>query len=247
MLDNHKHISSLIAKRKYNKSDKGRAAYKRYDEKRKEKRKREREEKKRREGLPPPTLMELVSDPVLGQYMRRSNTPREEIKKKSTVFMITINTHVVYMTADHPFKIRFKAFMEKYFNNNTKLVLNECLEDQKEEKEEENKIIYSRIEWRIEIGKKQQKIHSHILIEMEHTGKYKFNRKKLQELGRKELGKNPHVFISATGSPARNWYYYMTKDDIIHPKKFSEMGEEEEEEEIFAPFGDNYECECESD
>lgn len=197
---------------KYSRSAKGKAKRKEYYLKHKDRLKRAREAKKVPERVP--TLDEIVNDPILGPSMRRSLCL--ETKKKTSEYFLTINTNRKYLDCSDEFKRKFLDFMIDMFSNEG--ILFHCLVDVSSDSDDNNVIFFENVSsknlnWRIEVGRRQYRLHAHALISLEHTGEYIFDGSAFRELLLETFGYKLHFKVDSHPNKVKNWVNYISKDD----------------------------------
>ena len=164
-----------------------------------------------------PSLLEIVSDPVLGPYLRRSKESKLEMKRRTSEFFLTINSNQIFQDCSLEFKQKFRDWMVELFDE--KEILG-CLVDQsliEEEKELDlfKNVTFEKIVWKMEVGRKQGRLHTHARISLEHRGSFYFDTEYFCKLSKERFGKRFYVNVQRHPNKVKNWDNYIMKDDVV--------------------------------
>lgn len=150
----------------------------------------------------------LNTDPVFTQ--ESAQIPQESAKEKLkySSFNITINSNSIYQEMSDEKKQLFKDFVEFLFSEEN---IDEILIDQTNKENPRENIRDFKAEKYFEVGTKQNRLHVHGAIEVEHVGFYRMDIPKINQLARRIFGKQIHMDIKAISNPEKLWRQYMLK------------------------------------
>lgn len=129
---------------------------------------------------------------VKGGISDFSKQSKNEVKKKTSNFFLTINTNQSYKDGDS----NIEADTE-YFDGTISNMLNHINEyiNLPDGDTFENDVINADVDYMIELGTKQRALHAHIFLKFVHNSNLKLDFKKMKQYVCQELGL-PNLFFS---------------------------------------------------
>ena len=148
----------------------------------------------------------LANDDVLND-----KTPKEQVAAPTTpysVWKITLNSQKDYTKMTDANKLQFKNALSFIFNDED---IVKYLTDRTNPKDAKKNIKKLKIDFYLEVGEKQGRLHAHGLMELEHTGNYTLELQKIKGVISKLLGSGVYFNAVGSGDPQKAWADYMAK------------------------------------
>lgn len=150
----------------------------------------------------------LLNDPIFNKNVIKED-PRT-VERKS-IFNITLNSNKKYDNMSKQDKIKFKKIVEYVFNNNnfTKYLVDKSTPDNNH-----NNLKNINVKYSFEVGGQQNRLHSHIQVDLSHTGFYQIKSMILREFINRAFNNKVHLNIQAQkiSTNSTSWSEYIKKN-----------------------------------
>ena len=146
----------------------------------------------------------LANDEVLNDKVPKEQTSPNT---RYSVWKITLNSQKDYSKMTDADKLQFKNALSFIFNETDimKYMTNRTNQDA------QKNIKKLKIDFYLEVGDKQGRLHAHGRIELEHTGNYTLELQKIKAVISKLLGSGIYFNAVGSGDPQKAWADYMAK------------------------------------
>ena len=151
----------------------------------------------------------LANDEVLNDKVPKEQNAAPN--EKFSVFRFTLNSQKDYTKMTTEEKTTFKNALDFVFNEAD---IVKFLIDRTNPEDAKKNINKLKIDYYLEVGETQGRLHTHGVIDMTHTGNYQLDIVKIRALFEKLIGKNIYFNASASGNAEAAWNQYITKSGV---------------------------------
>lgn len=157
----------------------------------------------------------IVNDEVFGTARTAQPAGSAEVARtnlKSSVYAITIVSNTVFDEMTTADKQKYKKFIDFVFQRDNCI---RYLTDYTADSPADN-IVEMRIEYFHEIAAATRYLHTHALVDLVHTGYYKYRVDDLRAVCEKVFAKKFHINVVASADPGIHWKNYIRKQQSVN-------------------------------